>query len=128
MTEDDLARWIVDRTRQHALAIAVRAALRCLWYPICERRHWEEFSLIGLRLCALGMLNAIDENAQPRLPSRQLIRLLDRKQWSETESVKLWRALTRVLLSIDIDPPEFTEPVVNLARHAADIISMPADS
>ena len=127
MTEDDLARWIVDRTRQHALAIAVRAALRCLWYPICERQHWEESSLIGLRLCALGVLNASDENAQPRRPSRQLIGLLDRKQWSGSESIKLWRALNRVLLSIDIDPPEFTEPVVNLARHAADIISNPAD-
>ena len=127
MTEDDLARWIVDRSRQHALAIAVRAALRCLWYPIRERPHWEESSLIGLRLCALGVLNAIDENTQPRLPSRQVIGLLDRKQWSETESVKLWRALARVLLLIDLDPPEFTEPVVNLARHAADIISMPAD-
>ena len=127
MTKDELARWIVDRTRQHALAIAVRAALRCLWYPICERRNREELSLIGLRLCALGMLNAIDENAHPRHPSRHLIRLIDRNQRSGTESSKLWRALARVLLSIDIDPPEFTDPVVNLARHAADIISMPAD-
>ena len=117
----------MDLPPHHGFAIAVRAALRCLWFPICESRHSEELSLIGLRLCALGVLSAINENAQPMTPSRHLIRATERKQWSGTQSGKLWRALARVFVTVHHEPPEFVDPVVAVALRAADIISNPTD-
>ena len=125
--EEALARWILEHPPHHGLAIAVRAALRCLWYPICESRHSEEMSLIGLRLCALGVLVATDEKAQPRTPSGQLVRTTNHERWTKSEAAMLWRALARVLVSVCSQPPEFADAVVAVARQAADIISAPAD-
>ena len=126
-SEEALTRWLLDRPTQHSLAIAVRAALRCLWFPICESRHSEQLSLVGFRLCALGVLGATDEHAQPRTPSRQLSRSTNQKQWHRSQSATLWRDLSRVLMSVQREPQEFADAVVDVARHAADIISNPAD-
>ena len=124
---DALARWVRDCPPHNGLAIAVRAALRCLWFPICVSRHSEQLSLIGLRLCALGVLMATDENAQPRAQSRQLVRTVNDERWSSTEAAMLWRGLARVLVSVGRQPPEFAGAVVDVARQAADVISNPAD-
>ena len=126
-SEQALARWVVDRPRHDGLAVAVRAALRCLWFPICESRHAEELSLIGLRLCALGVLVATNENAQPRTPSRQLVRATNDERWYKSQAAMLWRDVARLLDSVSHQPPEFADAVVDVARHAADVISNPAD-
>lgn len=124
--EQALARWIVDRPGHDGLAIALRAALRCLWFPIHESRHSEPLSLIGLRLCALGVLTVTDGNAQPRRPSPQLVRTVNDERWSGTDSAKLWRGLARVLLSVGGHSPEFANAVVGVARQAAEIFSYPS--
>ena len=125
--EAALSRWVLDRPTQHGLAIAVRAALRCLWFPICETRHSEQLSLMGFRLCALGVLAATDQEPQPRAPSRQLTRSTNQKQWPGSEAATLWGDLSRVLVSAGREPTVFADAVVDVARHAADIIANPAD-
>ena len=126
--ERALARWVSDLPRQHGLAIAVRAALRCLWFPICESRHSEQLSLLGFRLCALGLLAATDNNAQPPTQARNLRTATGRKKWYRTQSATLWQDLARTLETSEQEPlDEFADAVVNVARHAADIIANPAD-
>ena len=125
--EEALTRWVLDRPTQHGLAIAARAALRCLWFPICERRHSEQLSLIGFRLCALGVLAVTDERAHPRTTSSRLNHAMREERWPRSEAATLWRDLSRVLMSVQREPQEFADAVVDVARHAAEIISMPAN-
>ena len=123
-----LARWALNRPAQDGLAVAVRAALRCLWFPICESKQPEQLALMGLRLCALGVLSATSKNAPSMRTSPALVGPTTDKQWYETESAVLWRSLARVLVSVDDETPTFIDNVVILARQAADIISNPADA
>ena len=125
--EEDLARWVVDRPMQHGLAIATRAALRCLWFPIWEPRYAGELSLVGLRLCALGVLAAHEGGEQPRMPSRQLINAANQKLWHRSQAGKLWRDLSRAFTSIRREPTDFADAVVDVARHVAAITSILAD-
>ena len=59
--ETQLADWLRERPPRDGVVIAVRAALRCLWAPICSARDKEPFSLIGFRVCLLGVIGASEE-------------------------------------------------------------------
>ena len=122
-----LARWALNRPAQDGLVVAVRAALRCLWFPICEAKQPEQLALMGFRLCAWGVLRATSKNAPPMRTSLALVGPTTDRQWYKTESAMLWRFLARVLVSVDDETPIFIDDVVTLARQAADIISNPAD-
>lgn len=126
-TKESLALWVAENPKQHGISIAVRAALRCLWFPICEKRNSEQLSLIGFRLCVLSVLAASDEHAQPRIPLRQLSRLTNQKQSHRSEAATLWRDLSRVLVSVGLEPSKFADAVVDVAQDAANIISLPAN-
>lgn len=126
--EKALARWALNRPAQDVLAVAVRAALRCLWFPICEAKQPERLALMGFRLCAWGVLTATSKNAPSVRTSLALIGPTTDRPWYRTESALLWRRLALILMSVDDETPQFIGDVVTLARQAADIISNPADA
>ena len=124
--EAELMNWLRDQSYQVGLVVAVRAALRCLWAPICESRDPEQFSLIGFRVSLLGVI-AANEEGRAETPSAALIQSCDEGESYDGEVLSLWRALVQVLLAAESDPSDRLNAVAQVAACSADIVSLPAD-
>ena len=126
--ETQLADWLRNRSVQDGVVVAVRAALRCLWAPICSTGNREQFSLIPFRVCLLGVL-AASEEGRAETPSPALLQACsETKNDNRNGEVRaLYCALVRVGASVEFDPSERLQAILEVARCSADIVSWPAD-
>ena len=125
--ETRLADWLRDRSPQEGVVVAVRAALRCMWAPICESGDPERLSLIAYRVCLLGVI-AASEMRESMAPSPTLVQVCAETQNYDGEVLALCRALIRVLLSVERGSSEQSQAFADVARCAADIVSWPGDA
>ena len=83
-------------------------------------------SLIGFRVCLLGVI-AASEEGRTNAPSAALVRACSETQSYDGEVLALCRALTRVLMSVEGESSERSQAIAEVARCAADIVAWPAD-
>ena len=124
--ETQLADWLRNRSVQDGVVVAVRAALRCLWAPICSTRNWEQLSLVSFRVCSLGVI-AASEEGRAKTPSPALLQACSETKNDNEEVLALCRALMRVVASVEFESFERLQAIAEVARCSADIVSWPAD-
>ena len=124
--EAELVGWLRDRSRQDGVVLAVRAALRCLWAPICSRRDGEQLSLVSFRVCLLGVI-AANEKGSAGAPSPGLTQACGENQSYDGEVLSLCRALIGVLVSMEGKSSNRLNAIAEVARLSAEIVSWPAD-
>lgn len=125
--EKQLADWLRDRSPQEGVVVAVRAALRCMWAPICESRNPERLSLIAYRVGLHGVI-AATELQESLAPSPALAQACSETQVYDGEVLALCRALLRVLANVERDYLEQSQAFADVARCAANIVTWPADA
>ena len=124
--EAELMDWLRDRTCQDGVVVAVRAALRCLWAPICSGGDREQLSLVSFRACLLGVI-AANEEGRAEAPPPALIQACGESQSYDGEVLSLCRALISVLLSVEDNSSNRLKAIAEVARFSAEIASWPAD-
>ena len=124
--EAELLGWLRDRSRRDGVVLAVRAALRCLWAPICSGSDSEELSLVSFRVCLLGVI-AANEKGRAGALSPSLSEACGESQSYDGEVLSLYRALIGVLVSMEGKSSNQLNAIAEVARVSAEIVSWPAD-